>query len=821
MGEGAGSRRPVAELRGAEDGGDGSQARSQPQEEWNQRPTTQKREPGGCTKPVAELYLLEATPALVLGVDAPEGAGGQAEGAAFTEVGHGTGNDSPCAKTQLEKGQEQPPEGGLAASTQEQFFLLQVRPGDEGKDEMILTISNLKVEAQPERLTTGLANVEKPTARNSQRETVDTKCAFRCSVCPFATSGISSLNRHMKTHTSGKAHVCHLCQKAFRTVTLLRNHINTHTGTKPYKCVECNAAFVTSGELVRHRRYRHTHEKPFRCSLCQYASVEASKLTRHIRSHTGERPFQCHLCSYASKDAYKLKRHLRTHSGEKPYECQVCHARFTQSGTMKMHVAQKHSENAPKHQCPRCATLIARKSDLRVHLRNLHGYSATELTCRHCPAAFRERYALLQHQRSHRSEKPFVCQHCGYACQQEWHLAAHRRIHTGEKPFACPACGRCFRQTQLLSVHMKKYQDPSFVPTVHQCPGCGKGFSREEHNMHRHTEQCGLAPEHPGLSGEGRAGKSAPADPGPTGCRDDGAAGESRPTRAEPEAAQRVESSSMATFEHTHLLSIAECEKPRVAVRSLCSVSSGVVLQVSRCVNFVAPGEFLLSVKCLVLKMGHLWLIANTSLLGLPPKVRHTRVGPQQHCHSNQEQLLKREDVCPERRNRMRRKEESCSAQVKVQGELLVPTDTQLASLKPVLGSFPTLTEDLVVPLLARLQAFYSGRFCPKEQSGLLLRNGRRQSSVRCVTWVMGLAGLFHTVTTAHRTVTQRPLTRCPASTLCGAVCGKVNSPCVRKPALSCAQLLLSDWRGPKPALTGRAGGFQSALDRRLRTDRH
>lgn len=35
-------------------------------------------------------------------------------------------------------------------------------------------------------------------------------------------------------------------------------------------------AFVTSGELVRHRRYKHTHEKPFKCSMCDYASVEVS-----------------------------------------------------------------------------------------------------------------------------------------------------------------------------------------------------------------------------------------------------------------------------------------------------------------------------------------------------------------------------------------------------------------------------------------------------------------------------------------------------------------------------------------------------------------
>lgn len=55
-------------------------------------------------------------------------------------------------------------------------------------------------------------------------------------------------------------------------------------------------------------------------------------------------------------------------TGEKPYECPTCHARFTQSGTMKIHIAQKHGENVPKHECPHCATIIARKSDLREYL---------------------------------------------------------------------------------------------------------------------------------------------------------------------------------------------------------------------------------------------------------------------------------------------------------------------------------------------------------------------------------------------------------------------------------------------------------------------
>lgn len=55
---------------------------------------------------------------------------------------------------------------------------------------------------------------------------------------------------------------------------------------------------------------------------------------------------------------------------------------------------------------------------LGVHLRNLHSYKATGVTCRHCSTVFHERYALLQHQKTHKNEKSFQCERCGYACKQ-------------------------------------------------------------------------------------------------------------------------------------------------------------------------------------------------------------------------------------------------------------------------------------------------------------------------------------------------------------------------------------------------------------------
>uniref|UniRef100_A0A3Q3EHN2 Transcriptional repressor CTCF n=1 Tax=Labrus bergylta TaxID=56723 RepID=A0A3Q3EHN2_9LABR len=383
----------------------------------------------------------------------------------------------------------QPPIGGIKKSKKGKKSRLRYAEGDKDMDVSVYDFEEeqqegLLSEVNAEKV---VGNMKPPKPTKIKKKGV--KKTFQCELCSYTCPRRSNLDRHMKSHTDERPHKCHLCGRAFRTVTLLRNHLNTHTGTRPHKCTDCDMAFVTSGELVRHRRYKHTHEKPFKCSMCDYASVEVSKLKRHIRSHTGERPFQCSLCSYASRDTYKLKRHMRTHSGEKPYECYICHARFTQSGTMKMHILQKHTENVAKFHCPHCDTVIARKSDLGVHLRKQHSFIETGKKCRYCDAVFHERYALIQHQKSHKNEKRFKCDMCDYCCRQERHMVMHRRTHTGEKPYACSQCEKTFRQKQLLDMHFKRYHDPNFVPTAFVCPKCNKTFTRRN-TMARHSENC-------------------------------------------------------------------------------------------------------------------------------------------------------------------------------------------------------------------------------------------------------------------------------------------------------------------------------------------
>ncbi|KAM9376130.1 LOW QUALITY PROTEIN: transcriptional repressor CTCF-like [Pholidichthys leucotaenia] len=380
-----------------------------------------------------------------------------------------------------------------------------------------------------------VCNMKPPKPTKIKKKGV--KKTFQCELCSYTCPRRSNLDRHMKSHTDERPHKCHLCRTAFRTVTLLRNHLNTHTGTHPHKCTDCDMVFVMSGELVRHRRYKHTHEKPFNCSMCDFSSVEDPILMKGLLpSETGGDPSSVWAAaiiqvedestgaveniivkeeeSNASVATPLAERVALTEDGvglsegadtmelsaeedsatvaasgdltpemilrEKPYECYICHARFTQSGTMKMHILQKHTENVAKFHCPHCDTVIARKSDLGVHLRKQHSFIESGKKCRYCDAVFHERYALIQHQKSHKNEKRFKCDMCDYCCRQECHTVMHCWTLTGEKPYGCSQCDKTFRQKQLLDMHFKHF---SLIVT-------NKAILMWPNTMVRHAENC-------------------------------------------------------------------------------------------------------------------------------------------------------------------------------------------------------------------------------------------------------------------------------------------------------------------------------------------
>lgn len=325
--------------------------------------------------------------------------------------------------------------------------------------------------------------------RGYKKDSRKARSLFQCMLCPYTSKYRFLLSRHMKSHSEDRPYMCSVCERKFKTRISWQNHVNAHQGVKPFACKQCESAFTTSGELVRHIRYRHTRERPHRCPECSYAAVEMSKLKRHMRCHSGERPYQCPHCTYASQDTFKLKRHLRTHTGEKPYKCDKCGACFTQSNSLKSHQLRHTTSCKPVFACELCPATCARKTDLYIHVQNLHT-AVKPTTCTRCGKLFLDRYSYKLHVKTHEGEKCFKCELCPYAAGTLRHLNSHMLTHTNEKPFVCDCCNQSFRQKQLLRRHINLYHNPDYVPTpskekTHECTLCKKQFAHKG-NLIRH-----------------------------------------------------------------------------------------------------------------------------------------------------------------------------------------------------------------------------------------------------------------------------------------------------------------------------------------------
>ncbi|XP_073542277.1 uncharacterized protein [Phyllobates terribilis] len=131
-----------------------------------------------------------------------------------------------------------------------------------------------------------------------------------------------------------------------------------------------------------------------------------------------------------------------------------------------------HIEEKP-YICSECRLCFIHHLDLEKH-RNFHR-EEKPFSCLECGMCFFQNSDLVEHERIHTVEKLFSCQECGISFTQLSYLVKHQKIHMKEKSFLCSDCGKSFTLKFYLERHQKIHTyDKSF-----KCTECGKYFNKK------------------------------------------------------------------------------------------------------------------------------------------------------------------------------------------------------------------------------------------------------------------------------------------------------------------------------------------------------
>ena len=208
---------------------------------------------------------------------------------------------------------------------------------------------------------------------------------FSCNIegCNKNFTTVYNLNSHLKLHQRSFSFPCEKCEAKFQTERereIHRSQKHKQELEPNLKCSVpgCEAAYFTRSSLNNHVK-NHSTVSETTCQVCGKVFAKKSQLTTHNNFHTGERPYSCQYegCSWSFPTKSKLARHRRTHTNERRFACTLCEKTFSRPEHLQQHSqthTQRNNANQASVKCPvlTCSRSFTTNAGLRSHMRSVH-----------------------------------------------------------------------------------------------------------------------------------------------------------------------------------------------------------------------------------------------------------------------------------------------------------------------------------------------------------------------------------------------------------------------------------------------------------------
>jgi len=282
-----------------------------------------------------------------------------------------------------------------------------------------------------------------------------------CLVCGRHLAPMSSMEKHLRTHTGEKMATCPVCSRKFAEAYNLKSHMRIHTGERPYSCPQCKRRFTSVSTLKNHI-LTHSSEKHYACTYCEKRFRRSSHLVEHRRSHTGERPYACMHCGKRYTTSTAMRSHLVSHTRENRFSCPVCDFATPRAPSLRKHLrthedrpADSEAETERRYMCADCGRQFSRMKNMEKHIemhRRRREQGLDDFAVETNVRTMEKLYSCLKCDRKFARYRNLQ-KHCFVHGDADADLAGKPFRHIGDKPYICAECGRPFARIGNMQKH--------------------------------------------------------------------------------------------------------------------------------------------------------------------------------------------------------------------------------------------------------------------------------------------------------------------------------------------------------------------------------